>query len=74
MAEPIEVSTEEFDAQQLQQDDLKAPTRLRGAEAPDRGIGTRPELPAGEADWSTAEIIVTTVHPAEPGPSAHHQG
>ena len=58
------VSTEEFDAQQLEQDDLRPPTRLRGAEAAARGIRTRPELPAEQADWSTTEISVTTVRPA----------
>jgi pimeloyl-ACP methyl ester carboxylesterase len=59
------VTTEEFDAQQLDQDDLRPPTRLRGAEATGKGISTRPELPAEQADWSTAEISVTTVRPAE---------
>jgi hypothetical protein len=58
------VSTEEFDAQQLQQDDLRPPTRRRGAQAAAKDISTSPELPAEAADWSTAEISVTTVRPA----------
>jgi hypothetical protein len=60
------VSTEEFDAQQLQQDDLEPPTRSRGPlAAGERGISTRPELPTDATDWTTRELLVTTVRPGD---------
>lgn len=61
------VSTEPFDAQRLQQDDLQPPTRTRGAEvdSAEKGIGGRPVTPAGGPDWATREVLVTTVRPGE---------
>ena len=57
------VSTEEFDAQGLQQEDLQPPTLRRGPEARDRGVSTRPQLPAA-GDWATIELTLTTVKPS----------
>ncbi|HET8950015.1 MAG TPA: caspase family protein [Solirubrobacteraceae bacterium] len=56
------VSTEEFDAQGLQQADLAPPTPERGARMVERGVSTRPAMPA-TGDWATAELTLTTVKP-----------
>ncbi len=56
------VSTEEFDARQFDQGDLRPPTPTRGPDlGADRGIGGSPELPAAAEDWTTRELLVTTV-------------
>jgi len=54
------VSTEEFDAQGLQQDELQPPT-LRAVTV-EKGVSTRPQVPAA-GDWATTELTLTTVRP-----------
>ena len=56
------VSTEEFDAQGLQQADLEPPTPRRGPEARERGVRTRPRVPA-TGDWASADLTMTTIRP-----------
>lgn len=58
--------TEPFDAQALNQPDLVPPTVTRGTRAPegaDRGITRVTTTPDSGPDWTTREVLVTTVRP-----------
>lgn len=55
------VSTEEFDARDLAQDPLRAPTLTRGPELRSRDVLGSPRLPTSSHDWTTRELLVTTV-------------
>lgn len=56
------VSTEQFDAQALRQADLVPPTRTRGAALGTRGFSREPVTVTG-SDWTTRQLLVTTVKP-----------
>ncbi|MGV8910862.1 MAG: esterase/lipase family protein, partial [Propionicimonas sp.] len=53
------VSTREFDAQALQQDELPRPTPERDIAA--RGVSLEPAVEIAADDWMTKEVVVTTL-------------
>jgi len=54
------VSTEPFDAQSMTQEELAPPAPGQGLS---RGISRRSQVPAAGQDWTTREVLVTTVRP-----------
>lgn len=57
------VSTEPFDAQPMAQEELRPPTLTRGAaRAGERGF-SRASMPATGREWTTRDVVVTTVRP-----------
>jgi hypothetical protein len=57
--------TEAFDAQAMAQEELRPPTLRRGAEAAagrDKGF-SRVTMPTAGQDWTTRDVLVTTVRP-----------
>ena len=56
------VSTREFDAQALQQDEIPRPTPDR--EVAERGVSLEPAVEIAADDWVTKELVITTLREA----------